>query len=66
MSKSFNLASIFNKNKTPLLPNYQFEYQDILKTVQPILSENTKQVLEKSLPKEKIGYLLASPEIINK
>lgn len=66
MSKRFNLASIFNKNKTPLLPNYQFEYQDILKTVQPILSENTKQVLEKSLPKEKIGYLLASPEIINK
>lgn len=66
ISKRFNLATLFNKNKTPLLPDYQFEYQNIFKTIEPILSENTKQVLEKSSPKEKIGYLLASPEMMNK
>lgn len=66
MSKRFNIANTFNHFKTPLLKDYSFNYEDVYKTINPILSLNTKKVLENALPQEKMGYLIASPELINK
>lgn len=66
MSKRFNISNNFNRLKTPLLKEYSFNYEDTFKIIEPILSSNTKQVLDNALPKEKMGYLLASPELINK
>ena len=66
MSKRFNLATMFNRKKTPLNPDIIIDYNSVLSTLEPILSKNTQDVLEQSPQNEKMGYLLASPEMINK
>jgi len=42
------------------------DYEKMMVTIGGSLSDNTKAVLQDAKPKERIGYLLASPEMLNK